>query len=215
MARFKMEEADNYGTSGSNFFSLKEDRESARVRFLINDINDLFGVSVHEVDDNGNKYDVECLRTYNEPVDNCPLCAAGKTLKAKLFIPIYNEDEQKVQVWSRGKTYFDKMSGLCSRYGNPLVAQAFDIERHGKKGDQKTTYEIYPVGQPDHSRVEDFPECPIDDVAFKVKTFDELQSFVNNGSFENNTNQRQPVRNNNARQVPIRRTPTRTEEDNF
>ena len=212
MARFNMEQAKNYGTGGSNFFSLKDDRETAKVRFLLNDVNDLYGVSVHEVEENGNRYDVECIRSYDEPVDKCPLCAAGYKVNAKLFIPIYNEDEQKVQVWTRGKTYFEKISGLSTRY-NPLVATPFEIERHGKKGDTNTTYEIYP-GRTDNSRIADFPECDIENMAFQVKSAAEMQNFLDTGSFERAA--RTPVQNTTAgRQVPIRRTPTRNEEDAF
>ena len=213
MARFSIDEAKNYGGSNSTFFSLKDDKESANVRFLLNDINDLKGVTVHEVEENGAKYDVECLRTYSEPVDNCPLCAAGYKLNAKVFIPLYNEDKQESQIWTRGKTYLDKIDGLCSHY-RPLVGTPFEIERHGKKGDTNTTYEMYP-GRPDKSTLQDFPEIQIEGNAFQIKTFDEMNNFLDTGTFD--ANRKQPVRAvNSTRQVPIRRTPTRTnEEDNF
>lgn len=210
MARFNIDEAKNYG-GDSNFFSLKKNKETAKVRFLINDINDLYGVSCHEVEENGNKFDVECIREWNEPVEKCPLCAAGYEWRAKLFIPLYNETLQKTQVWSRGKTYFEKLSGFCARY-NPLVGTPFEIERHGEKGDTNTTYEMYP-GRSDDARIEDYPEAEIEGAAFKVKTFEEMQNFVKTGSFDINT---QPLQTNQTRQVPIRRTPTRNnEEDNF
>ena len=212
MARFNIEEAKNYGGGGgSNFFSLKDDKDTARVRFLINDINDLYGVSCHEVQDGNNKIDVECIRTYDEPTDKCPLCAAGYEMRAKLFIPLYNEDLQKSQIWTRGKTYFEKLAGFCARY-NPLVATPFEIEREGKKGDQNTTYELFP-GRPDNSRIEDFPEIKIEGNAFQTKTFEELTNYVNNGSFET-VNQRQPG-NSGGRQIPIRRTPNINGEDAF
>lgn len=207
MARFNIDEAKNYGGGNSSFFSLKEDKATANVRFLINDINDLYGVTVHEVDDNGNKYDVECLRAYNEPVDNCPLCAAGYKVDTKLFIPLYNENEQRSQVWTRGKAYFEKLDGFCARY-NPLVSTPFEIERHGKKGDTNTSYEMFP-GRPDKSTIQDFPEIQIEGTAFQVKTFDEMNNFLDTGSFDNKT----PVRNVQTRQVPIRRTPTRNNEE--
>lgn len=211
MARFNIEEAKNYGGGNSNFFSLKDDKDTAKVRFLINDINDLYGVSCHEVEENGNKYDVECIRAYNEPVDNCPLCAAGYEMRAKLFIPLYNETLQKSQIWTRGRTYFDKLAGFCARY-NPLVSTSFEIERQGKKGDQATKYELFP-GRSDNAKIEDFPEIEIEDNAFKVKTFEQMQTFLDTGSFDGIV-QRQPV--SQTRQIPIRRTPTRnTEEDAF
>ena len=212
MARFSIDEAKNYGGGNSNFLSLKNDRDVVRVRFLINTINDLYGVSCHEIEDNGNRVDVECLRTYDEPVDKCPLCQAGYKVLPKLFIPIYNEKEQKSQIWTRGKTYFDKMAGFCSRF-NPLVGTPFEIERHGKSGDTNTTYEIY-SGVPDNKRLSDFPQIELEGTAFQVKTYDELNNFLDTGSFEQPI-QRQTTRAQESyRQIPVRRAPT-NEEDKF
>lgn len=210
MARFNIDNAKNYSGGASNFFSLRENRQTAKVRFLINDINDLFGVSCHEVEENGSKFDVECLREYNEPVDKCPLCAAGYKPKAKLFIPLYNEQEQKSQVWVRGTTYFEKLSGFCARY-NPLVATPFEIERHGEKGDPNTEYQLFP-GRTDNSRITDFPECEIEGTAFQVKDYEQMRNFVSTGIFDTKTRSNTTSQ---GRQVPIRRTPARDDEEAF
>lgn len=145
MARFTAQDADKYGgKGGAGFFSLKGDGDSAVVRFLYNDVDDVEGYAVHEVEIDGKKRYVNCLRDYNSPIDDCPFCRAKKYQVAKLFVPLYNEDEQKVQVWERGKKFFAKISGICSRYNKaPIFQQTFEIVRNGKPGDTQTTYEIY------------------------------------------------------------------------
>lgn len=220
MSRFNFEQADNYGATKSSYFSLKDDGDTARIRFLYNDINDVEGVAVHEVEVGDKKIDVECLRSYNEPVDNCPLCAAGYKQNAKLFIPVYDEGSKESKIWTRGRTFFNKLSSLCSRY-NPLVATPFEIERVGKKGDQSTTYETYPK-QSDNARIQDFPEITAEGTFFQVKTFEEMQTYLNTGMFESQQAQRTSRQSSGTRQVerqvtnqPVRRRPTYSEEDNF
>lgn len=224
MARFGINDADNYGGGNNSFFSLKDDKETARVRFLYNDINDVEGVALHEVQVGNGTMDVECLRLYNDPVDTCPLCAAGYKVNAKIFVPLVDVDTGETKIWTRGKKFISKLSSLCTRF-NPLVGTVFEIERNGKKGDTSTTYEMFNI-QSDNSRVEDFDEIKPEGVAFLQKTFDEMNNYLQTGSFESqqnvsrepqNTRQysnRQPVRETPATQ-PIRRRPTYTEEDKF
>ena len=132
MARFSYEESENYGSSKSNFFTLKDDKDTKVIRFLYNDMNDISGVSCHEVKVGDKTIDVECLRAYNEPVSKCPLCEAEYRTKAMLFVPVYDVEEKETKIWSRGKKFFDKLSSLCSRY-RPLVGTPFEVERNGKK----------------------------------------------------------------------------------
>lgn len=216
MARFSYEESENYGNAKSNFFSLKDDKDTAIIRFLYNDMNDIQGVSCHEVKIGDKTVDVECLRAYNEPVHKCPLCEAEYRTKAMLFIPIYDEDAKESKIWTRGKTFFSKLSSLCSRY-SPLVSTPFEVERRGKKGDTNTTYETYPLTQ-DHSRIEDFPEIKPEGTAFLVKTYEELREYVRTGQFptvdKNNVDRRTVARETPA--TPVRRTPQAyNAEDNF
>lgn len=189
MGRFTANEADNYGgNGGSSYFALKNDGDIAKVRFMYNDMNDVEGYAVHEVEIDGKRRYVNCIRAYNEPKSACPLCASGNFQKAKMFIPLYDVDEEEVKIWERGKNFFQKISGLCSRYANgnhPLVSHIFEIERHGKKGDTQTSYETFETGC-DDTRLEDLPEIP--DVIGTIvmdKSFDELDYFVNEGSFPN------------------------------
>lgn len=226
MARFNHENADNYGGSGnSSFFSLKNDKDTAVVRFMYNGIEDIEGYAVHEVEVDGKKRYVNCLREYNEPVDNCPLCAARSKVVAKLFIQVYDEDAQEVKVWDRGKTFFSKMSSLCSRY-NPLVSTPFEIERNGKKGDTNTTYETYAL-QTDNTTLEDLPEVPeLLGTLILDKSYEELEYFLENGCFESTEEApqqeapRRATRTAPQEEAPRRRTPatnrtTRNNTDRF
>ncbi len=224
MARFTMNEADNYGAQKNSFFSLKDDGDSALVRFLINDINDLLGVATHEIQVGDKKMDVECLRAYNEPVDNCPLCAAQYKVNAKLFIPLYDMNSNESKIWTRGKTFFNRMSNLCAKF-NPLVATPIEIVRNGKKGDTSTTYDMWPdSAKTDNSIVEDFPEISAEGTAFQTKSFEDLQYFLQNGVFPEDVQNatavtrrstpqtRQPVRRETPA-TPIRRRPTPTNDE--
>lgn len=225
MSRFNFEESEFYGAQKSNYFSLKDDGDTAKVRFLYNDINDIEGVAVHEIEVGDIKMDVECLRKYNDPVDKCPLCAAGIKQSAKLFVPVYDETSKESKIWTRGRTFFNKLSSLCSRY-NPLVSTPFEIERVGAKGSRDTTYETYP-GQTDKAKIEDFPEVKAEGTCFQVKTVEELDYYLQTGNFpESNQISRGTRQAGNTQAIerrlqkenpgtPIRRRPTYNEENNF
>lgn len=192
MARFHANEAKNYGgQGGGGFLSLADDGDVVRVRFLYDTIDDVEGISVHRVEvgqrDNGSpiyRY-VNCLREYNDPVDKCPFCSDGKPVYAKLFIPVYDVDTDEVKTWERGKKFFAKMSGLCSRYPH-IVAREFDIERHGKHGSMDTTYEVYPVddGYDESLTTQDFPaKSKVIGGLVLDKTADDMQFYLENGQF--------------------------------
>ena len=223
MARFNMENADHYGTSGgTNYFSLKNDKDTARARFMYNTMEDVEGVAVHQIEIGDRKRYVNCLREYGSPVDSCPLCAARYIQKAKLFIPLYDEETDSIKVWERGKKFFAKLSSICSRYVNSetdLVNHVFEIERNGKAGDQQTTYEIYEVDK-DDTTLEDLPE--FEDVLGTIvldKTAEELEYYLDNGDFpgENIPARRDSRRSEERVERRERRTPSRRSgsEDEF
>ena len=205
MARFNASDIDRYGgQGGAGFFSLKNDGDVARVRFMYNSIDDVEGLSVHQVEIDGKKRYVNCLRAYNESVDKCPFCKAGKPVMAKLFIPLYDEDDDKVKIWERGKKFFGKISGLCARY-DKLVEQAFEIERHGKAGSSDTTYELFPVDGEKLS-FEDLPEAPEIVGGFVLdKTADDMNYYLDEGEF--------PPVEEDEEEVPRRRGSRRSESE--
>lgn len=215
MARFRYDEADNYGSSGgSSFFTLRDDGDTARVRIMYRDINDVEGLSVHEIELNDKKRYVNCIREYNDPIDMCPLCKANYKIQAKLFVPLYNEDTGDTLVWERGKKFFGKISDLCTRYDN-LVSRVFEIVRHGKPKDTGTTYEIWPVGDKDNTTFEDLPE-PVDIFKGIVldKSAEDLDYYLRYHEFPDDSGgpaREEPVRRRES-SAPSRRTPARGNE---
>jgi len=224
MGRFSVHEADNYGgQGGGGFFSLKNDKDVATVRFMYNTIDDVDGFAVHEIEVDGRKRYVNCLREYSQPVDDCPLCAAKQRVLAKVFVHVYDEETQELKIWDRGKTFFSKISSLCARY-NPLVSTPFEIERNGKKGDTSTTYETYALATDDVT-LEDLPEVPeLLGTLILDKTYEELEFYLDNGYFEEDIENAAPPQRNPSRdrrrvaqeQKPVtrRRTPANTSPEN-
>ena len=188
MARFNANEVDNYGgQGGAGYFSLKNDKDVARVRFLYDGIEDVEGFAVHQVEVDGKKRWVNCLRDYRDPVDACPMCRERMFQSAKFYIPIYNIDEDKVQIWERGKKFISKISSLCARYPH-LCSHVFEIERNGKAGDTNTTYEIYEVDR-DDTTLEDLPEVPeVLGGLVLDKTAEEMEYYLANGVFPQSGN---------------------------
>lgn len=188
MARFRADEANNYGgQGGGGFFSIAKNKGIKQVRFMYNSIDDVEGFSVHKVKVNGKDRYVNCLRDYNSPKDDCPFCRESYPVQAKLFIPVYNIEEDQVQIWDRGKTMFEKIAGLCARYANNknMVQNVFEVERHGEPNDMKTTYEIFQVGD-DDTTLEDLPEYnPILGPKGLVleKSFEDMEYYLEAGEF--------------------------------
>lgn len=186
MASFSVNDADQYGgQGGGGFFSLKNDKDKANVRFLYDDINDVQGLSVHEVQHNGKKRYVNCLREYGDPVNVCPMCEASMPVRAKYFVPLYDIDKGTVVTWERGKKFGGKLSALCSHYPN-LVTHRFQIERNGRAGDKETFYEIYPLQddpQDADLTVGDFEFEPVLGGLVLNKTASEMDTYLRTGSF--------------------------------
>ena len=203
--QFKMGEENNYGNSNtSSFFSLKEDGEVKKVRFMYRDSNDIKGYAVHEVMINGKRRYVNCLRNYNSPMDDCPLCKSGSVQQVKLYIPIYDINANKVSFWERGKKFFSRMASICSRFPD-VIAHEFEIERHGAKGSTDTTYEIFEVGH-DNTTLEDLPEVPkVLGGIILDKTAEEMNEYLRTGEFPYNNTQTQHQQTPSP--IPQRRTP--------
>lgn len=230
MARFNAGDVDKYGgNGGGGYFSLKNDRDIATVRFLYNSADDVEGFAVHEVEIDGKKRYVNCLREYNQPIDDCPFCKARKFQVAKLWIPLYNEDEDKVQVWERGKKFFNKLSSVLSRCdADPICSQTFEIERNGKPKDTATTYEIYQTkDKPDDAVLDDFDMPNILGGIVLDKSAEDMEFYLEEGYFPPEDDE--PVRRRGSsrrdeeeederparRESSSRRTGRRTPSDKF
>lgn len=188
MARFGVNDADKYGgQGGAGYFSLKNDKDTAHVRFLFDGIDDVAGYAVHQVEIDGKKRYVNCLREYGQPISDCPFCEAKMFTTAKYFVPIYNIDEDRMQTWERGKKFGGKLTSICARYPH-LVSHVFEIERNGKAGDQGTTYEIYETDENPEVTMEDFDVPEVLGSLVLDKSPDEMRYYLEKGVFEDSDN---------------------------
>lgn len=215
MGRVQFDDIDKYGgQGGAGFFSLKDDKDTAQVRFMYNGIEDVEAFAVHELPpadkDSKKKIYVNCLRDYRQPLDVCPFCRERKPQTVKLMVPLYNVDVDKVQLWERGKKFVNKLTSVCSRYSSadtPLCANIFEIERNGKKGEQTTTYEIYPVDK-DNTVLDDLPEVPNPlGGAILDKSADDMEFYLENGYF--------PPDGDEADEAPVRRRDNRERDESI
>lgn len=187
MGRFDYTDAEKYGSSGNggSYFKLSNDGEIARVQLLGNDMNDFPGYAVHGVEVDGRNRWVNCLREYQDPVDVCPFCAAKIKQQARLFIPLYNVDDDEIQIWERGKNFFPTLAGYCAR--NPEVVSIItEVERHGKPHDTNTTYQLYSTkDEPEKDRLEDFADDIPEIIGRYVldKTADDMEYYLKHDKF--------------------------------
>lgn len=205
MAGFNVNQAENYGgQGGGGFFSLKNDKDVATVHILYDGVEDVTGYSVHEVELNGKKRYVNCLREYGDPVDACPFCKAGKFTQVKYFVPLFVESIKTnagdvrvvgaMQTWERGKQFGSKLSSICSRYPN-VVSHTFEIERNGKAGDQHTTYEVYETGETGATMDDYEVPNPLGTLILD-KTAEEMETYLATGDFGGSA----PVRRDSSAQ---------------
>lgn len=156
MAKVDYEQSKEFDTQGNfDVFNLENDQDSDRVQFLMNSINDVLAYTTHGVkarSARGTEYErkVGCLLTSkNDPAGTCPLCDFGSKIKVARFIPLYSHTHKKVMLWERGTRFIDQtLAGLFNR----LISQGInpssiviEVVRNGKKGDQSTTYALYPM----------------------------------------------------------------------
>lgn len=183
MPRITHEQAENYQSSlNGEWFSLKNDKDVARVQFMIDGIEDLDVFACHRVKVGDKERYVDCVRTYDEPIDNCPLCAAGFPVKPVRFVIMYQHDDGKVKIWERGKNFIAKLQSLCNRY-TPLSEYVFEIERNGKAGSKDTRYEIYPMDRVEPVDLAEVEKPELLGGLILDKTAEEMEIFLETGTF--------------------------------
>lgn len=186
MAKFNAStDLDKYSNNGK-YFSLKNDGDSKVVRILYNSASDMDGYNVHRVKVNGFDTDVNCLRNYTDPLEVCPLCEAKKKTFVRFYVPIYDEETGETCIWSRGQNFYSQLAELANSC-NPLISYPVTIKRHGKAGDMNTKYEMSSDSENDGTTFEDLgvnmPD-PVEMGALLDKSFEELTTYVNTGSFD-------------------------------
>lgn len=214
MARITSEQADKYYSGGSSeWFQLKNDGDVARVQFMFDSIEDIPTFSTHRIKLGDKERQVDCLRMPGDPIDKCPLCEAGIPAKAARFVVMYQLDDNKVKIWERGRQFISKLQGLINRY-SPLSAHVFEIERHGRAGDQSTKYEIYPVDSVQPEDLSQLEQPELEGSLVLQKTAEEMEQYLDTGEFPS-TQDAEPVRrraqsSQSAGYTPRRQTPAST-----
>ena len=191
MGKINRNDVQNYKVSG-NYFSLKDDGDSAYVRFLFGSAGDMDNHihTIHRVKSGSGKdtreVEVDCLRAdHNAPHEDCPMCAAKLPVQVKIFVPLYDEDEKKVKIWERGRAliqelekqfkYLPKDADICS---TPFI-----IERSGKAGDKGTKYVlIQQAKDADKKTLEDFDPIPeVSEGFLHCLSFEECETLLDTG----------------------------------
>jgi len=183
MARITHEEADRFSSgSNSDWFQLKNDRDVARVQFMHDSIDDIEVYSVHRVMVGEKERYVNCLRTYDDPIDMCPFCASGMFVEPVRYVVMFQHDDERVKIWQRGKQFISKLQGLMDRY-QPFSQHVFEIERHGVAGDKQTKYEIYSMDRVDPYDLSEVEYPQILGGIILDKTAEEMEIFLDTGQF--------------------------------
>lgn len=215
MARINPNEADKYQNNlNGEWLSLKNDGDIARVQFMFDVYDDIDSFVCHKVQVGDKERYVDCLRTYDEPLENCPFCAAGIPAKPVNFIVMYQHEDGKVKIWERGKQFLSKLQGLMNRY-SPFSSHVFEIERHGKAGDQKTTYELFHMDNVDSYDLTEVERPELLGGLILDKTYEEMDIYLDTGSFPPTEDEQQqappqqqrrgvPAQNNRRQAAPTR-----------
>ena len=208
MARITNEQADKYYSGGSSeWFQLKNDGDVARVQFMFDSIEDIPTFSTHRIKLGDKERQVDCLRLPSDPIEKCPLCEAGIPARAARFILMYQLDDQKIKIWERGRQFISKLQGLINRY-SPLSGHVFEIERHGRAGDQSTKYEIYPVDNVQAEDVSQMDKPELEGSLVLQKTADEMSEYLETGEFPSGGDGA-PVRRGSSSDNVVGHTPRR------
>lgn len=130
------------------YFSLKNDKDQAVVRIMVDSPEQLKIMAIHRVTVGGRLRAVNCMRDPKDPTEVCPFCAADKRLEYRVYIPLieYTRDDQgkivpRARMWERSALYADEIANKYNTYG-PLSEQLFKIVRNGEAGSKNTTYSI-------------------------------------------------------------------------
>lgn len=228
MAQFNVKDADNYGGELQGYFNLKDDGDSAVVRFLYDSIEDITGYAVHKITVGEKDYFINCIRdNYEDPIDNCPLCANNNYQLAKFYFPLYNITDDEMQVWNRGKQILKTLIPALNEISGNICGTPIKIVRHGGVGDKKTYYTFEVLhNECDNidleTLLEDIGE-PINPIGTMIKdySYDELKNYVATGKLpditpENNNNNYVPRGTDNAtnNNAAVRRTYTPRNNNN-
>ncbi|MCQ2474144.1 MAG: hypothetical protein MJ098_08415 [Saccharofermentans sp.] len=185
MAKFGLNNAENYGgKGGAGFFRLKG-RNTAHIRFLYSDITDVEGYAVHEIDLYGKKRYVDCLRGEHDTADKCPLCSVGNWAQVKYLVPVYDEDADEVLTWDRGKAFGRRLEKLFAKYATegPLCGTCFTVTK--EINHEGVPYYTFEPDYNDGATLYELPEyrTTVYGNLVLVKTAEEMEEYLEYGDF--------------------------------
>ena len=194
-AKFEESRPRGSGANAFEFFTLRNDGDSAVVRFMYHDVSEFEIYTCHNVTVDGKQRKVSCIRDPHDAVEACPLCASGNSISNRFFIKMVEyrmDDAGNVSpvpvVWERSMTYATRLKSMLDEYG-PLEDCLFKVKRNGAAGSQDTTYEIM-YCSPRVYADEAYPRVPdafnnvnILGTLIMNKNYQELTTFVSTGSF--------------------------------
>jgi hypothetical protein len=178
------------GGNGGNtsFFSLKNDGESATVRFLYGDNpEELDWFVVYKVSIGGKDRYVKQNR------ENDPLAMAGFKPSIRGIIQLVKENEpSKVLLWDRGRPQLEQLIVLMNQYG-PLKNMPYNITRKGAKGSKETSYFIMPLMSQTQVTLADRVKLVDGKNGYILELTDAEMTALVNGTFVLNTQPTQPT----------------------
>ena len=197
---------ENSGNAG--FFGLKDDGDTALVRFLIDSQDDLNCTFTHRVKVNGKERNIECLSNVASAqlsAETCPFCAAKKKRQVKMFIPLFDMENDQVLIWERGISYIDQITTeILMRYPEPYK-EVFIIQRCGERNNMETVYKF--IHQEDSKgqyskdiELSDFeiPDVYEGDQYLVHKNAEEMEFYLENDMFEDEMPKRRTSHSSNA-----------------
>lgn len=123
------------------FFLLRNDGDYKDVIFLYQSVNDVLIADVHYI--KSAEYSGYCHCTGR----GCPVCGHGIRVQTKLFIPIYDIQEDEIVFWDRNGRFEQQfMADVINKYSNPSEI-VFRITRKGEAGSVDTKYTITAIGK--------------------------------------------------------------------
>jgi hypothetical protein len=179
---------DSQNNSNSEWLKLQNHGDVARVQFLYDSYNDLETFACHKVkvgvSESGRDIErlVDCKRSYDDPIDMCPFCAAGIPVKPVTMVSMFDHKDQKVKIWERGTTFRKQLESFFNRYPK-LSDMVFEIERNGQRGDKKTTYQLFPMPDVEPIDVSNVERPEFLGTVIMDKTPEEMQTYIDTGSF--------------------------------
>lgn len=207
MPRINPNDTDHYQSElNGEWFQLKNDQDVARVQFMFDNYEDIDVFACHKVKVGDKERYVDCLRTYDQPIDMCPFCAAGLPAKPVRFVVMFDHGDNKVKIWERGKQFITKIQALMNRY-SPLSEYVFEIERHGVAGSTDTKYEVFAMDRVDPYDLTEVERPEFLGGLILQKTEMEMNYYLERGTFpaDNSTSPAAPPQIN--RRVPANQAP--------